>query len=344
MAKSISISSGSVLIGNPIVVRVVPESLSIAPAFHRVKLIVSAYLVYKETSGGPVETFELSAPMDESGDGQVFDVSDALRTVARGFVHTFVTEETTYPSIAFTLSAYDEYMVNGILQEKVNEVNYEGVLYALMGAFSGLDRYVAGDTKAVTSFTRKPSKGEVCSAGDLYVYPSLQSYNIVLGSNVPDPAVLTKTLEKTETLNSVKVYVDENSENRIQFQFVNSFGVVESASAECLESKTSEGSSERHVVTGTPSFGNPVRLMGINSERNSSLKCSSGFVNEEWAKWWHDEFLGSDDFRRGLAQSHWICLNGIWQPCICVLDDETTAYDRTKNNMLHIDFSVHLCF
>lgn len=344
MAKSISISSGSVLIGNPIVVKVVPESLSVAPVFHRVKLIVAASLVYKDTSGGPVETFELSAPVDESGDGQVFDVSDALRTVARGFVHTFVTEETTYPYIAFTLSAYDEYMVNGILQEKVNEINYGGTLYALMGAFSGLDRYIAGDTKDVTSFTRKPSKGEVCSVGDLYVYPSSQSYNIVLGSNVPNPAVLTKTLEKTETLNSVKVYVDENSENRVQFQFVNSIGVVESASAECLESKTSEGSSERHVVTGTPSFGNPVRLSGINSERNRILKCSSGFVNMEWAQWWHDEFLGSDDFRRGLAQSHWIYFNGTWQPCVCSLDDDTTIYDRTKKNMPHIDFTVYLCF
>jgi hypothetical protein len=64
----------------------------------------------------------------------------------------------------------------------------------------------------------------------------------------------------------------------------------------------------------------------------------------EWAQWWHDEFLGSDDFRRGLAQSHWIYFNGIWQPCFCSLDDDTTIYDRTKKNMPHIDFTVYLCF
>lgn len=339
MAKSISISSGSVLIGNPIVVKVVPDSLSVAPVFHRVKLIVSASL----DTVGSVETFELSAPVDEGGDGQVFDVSDALRTVARGFIHSFVTSDTTYPYIAFTLSAYDEYMVNGILQDKVNEVNYGGTLYALMGAFSGLDRYTSGETKSLDRFTRKPANGEICSVGDLYVYPSLQSYNIVLGGNVPNPSVSTKTLDKTETLNNVKVYVDENSKNRIQFQFVNSFGVVETASAECLERGLSEGSLELNAVTGVPSFGNPVRLAGTRTERDNILKCSSGFVNMEWAQWWHDEFLGSDDFRRGLAQSHWIYLDEVWQPCICSLDDETTIYDRTKKNMLHIDFTVHLC-
>lgn len=344
MAKSISISSGSVLIGNPIVVKVVPESLAVVPTFHRVKLLVTASLIYKGTSGGPEETFELSTPVDESCDGQVFDVSDALRTVARGFVHSFVTEETTYPYIAFTLSAYDEYMVNGILQEKVNEVDYGGTLYALMGAFSGLERYVVGNTKPVTKFTRKPSKGEVCSVGDLYVYPGGFSTDIILGSTVPNPIVLAKTLQTGESFNGVSVYVDDNAENRIQFQFVNSLGVVESASAECLDSVVSEGSLELNAVTGVPSFGNPVRLAGTRTERDKTLKCSSGFVNMEWAQWWHDEFLGNDEFRRGLAQSHWIYLDGVWQPCICSLDDETTIYDRTKKNMLHIDFTVHLCF
>jgi hypothetical protein len=180
--------------------------------------------------------------------------------------------------------------------------------------------------------------------GETYIYPAKPSNNIVLGGIVLYPTIQAKTLQKSETFNGVSVYVDNNAENRVQFQFVNSFGVVESASAECLDSGISEGSLELNTVTGVPSFGNPVRLAGIRTERDKTLKCSSGFVNEEWAQWWHDEFLGSDDFRRGLAQSHWICLNGIWQPCICSLDDETTIYDRTKNNMLHIDFSVHLCF
>jgi hypothetical protein len=70
---------------------------------------------------------------------------------------------------------------------------------------------------------------------------------------------------------------------------------------------------------------------------------STGYISQEWAEWWHNEFFDqSDKFRRTLAQSCWIKLDGHWWPCAALLEDDSTIYDRTQNGMVRIDFTVHL--
>ena len=167
MAQSISIDSGSVIIGSPIEVSVVAESVGSKATFHRVKLIISAAL----STDGQYEDFELSSPVTD-GETAIFDISDALRTVAGKFTYSPITAEHTYPYLAYTLKAWDEYMIDGILHEKVAERNYGSTMYALMGAFTDAERYLSNGTKSVTSFSRKPLKGEVCSQNESLVYPS----------------------------------------------------------------------------------------------------------------------------------------------------------------------------
>lgn len=349
MAQSISISSGSVLIGNPIVIKVKPDSLTVTPALHRVILTVNATLVYPNTQGGEVETFELSASVEEGID-QLFDISTVLRTVSRGFTHGEVPSTgATYPYIAFTLSAHDEYMIDGILYENVNVCEYSGNLYSIMGARNNLERRTLATN--IAKLTRKPLTGEVVSYGHYYVYP----INISVAGGLtltmsPEsrvwPAVSVERLVDggATEINGHSVYMDPLAENRMNFQFVNGFGVVESASAEFLEEKETEGTSELHTLAGPLAYNQPPILAALKSDREVTLKCSSGYVNREWAQWWHDEFLGSDNFRRGLKASYWIQYDGVWRPCVCVMDDDTTIYDKTKNNMLHIDFTVHLAY
>ena len=151
MAQSISIDSGSVLIGSPIEVSVVAESVGSKATFHRVKLNVSAAL----STDGQFEDFELSAPVTD-GETAIFDISDALRTVAGKFTYSPITAETTYPYLAYTLKAWDEDKIDGILHEKVAERNYGSTMYAIMGAFTDAERYLSNGTKSVTSFSRKP--------------------------------------------------------------------------------------------------------------------------------------------------------------------------------------------
>ena len=342
MAQSISIDSGSVLIGSPIEVSVLAESVGSKATFHRVKLIVSAAL----SSDGQYEDFELSAPVTD-GETAIFDISDALRTVAGKFVFSPISAEMTYPYLAYTMKAWDEYMVDGILSEKVAERVYGSTMYALMGAFTDAERYLSSGTKQVTAFTRKPSKGEVCSQNESVVYPSAPSSPIYISSSISNgPTVKVLSLSGKSGVVSVggrEIYVDPNAKNRFEFQFVNGLGVIESISAESLESVETSGTSELGAITAPVSFKGVNRMSANKSGRRPKYKMSTGAITQEWAEWWHNEFFDqSDNFRRTLAQSCWIKLDGHWWPCVAILEDDTTIYDRTKNGMVRIDFTVHL--
>lgn len=341
MAQSISIDSGSVLIGSPIEVSVVAESVGSKATFHRVKLIVSAAL----SSDGQYEDFELSAPVTD-GETAIFDISDALRTVAGKFAFYPISAEITYPYLAYTMKAWDEYMIDGILHEKVAERSYGSTMYALMGAFTDAERYLSSGTKQVTAFTRKPSKGEVCSQNESVVYPSAPSSPIYISSSISNgPTVKVLSLSGKSGVVSVggrEIYVDPIAKNRFEFQFVNGLGVIESISAESLESVETSGTSELGVITAPASFTGVNRLSVQKSGRRPKYKLSTGYITKEWAEWWHNEFFCTDKFRNTLAESCWINIGGPWFPCVPVLEDDFTLYNRTDNGMVKIDFTVHL--
>lgn len=341
MAQSISIDSGSVLIGSPIEVSVVAESVGSKATFHRVKLIVSAAL----STDGQYEDFELSAPVTD-GETAIFDISDALRTVAGKFTYSPITAEYTYPYLAYKISAHDEYMIDGILHEKVAERNYGSTMYALMGAFTDAERYLSNGTKSVTSFSRKPTSGEVCSQNESVVYPMALGSPISITTKLSSgPRVYVKTMNDESGSVNVgerQVYVDTNATNRMQFQFVNGLGVVESISAESLESVESSGTTEFVTKTAPGSFKGVSRLAVQKSGRRTKYKLSTGAVTPEWAEWWLNEFFGSDNFRRTLAESCWMKIGGSWVLCAPVIEDDTTVFDRTNNGMVKIDFIVHL--
>lgn len=342
MAQSISIESGSVLIGSPIEVLVQAESVGRKATFHRVKLIVSAAL----STDGQYEDFELSAPVTD-GEQVSFDISDTLRTVAGKFTYSPITQSATYPYISYTLKAYDEYMIDGILHEKVAERVYGSTMYALMGYFTDAERFLSEGVKSVTRFTRKPLTGEVCSQQENVVYPLSLSSPIDINSVIDSgPKVEIMPLSDKEGAVSVgdrEIYVDINAKNRISFQFVNGFGVVESISAETLEAVETSGTSEVIAKTAPASFKNVNRMMARKSTRTPKIRMSTGSISQEWAEWWHNEFLDqSDNFRRSLSQSCWINIDGHWWPCVAMLEDDTTIYDKTEDGMIKIDFVVHL--
>lgn len=341
MAKSITIESGSILIGNPICVGVVSENVGSKATFHRVKLTVEAILS-SELEG---EIFELSATAGDS-ETIVFDVSDALRTAARKYRFAPVTAKTTFPFIKYKLSAHDEYMIDGILKEKVGVREYASTLNALMGAFTDIERYLSGNTKTLNAFSRKPEDGEVCSSDETVVYPIGGNYGYTVSSTLTEgPSVGVVSLRGKSGMQQIggrNVYVDPNAENRIQFQFVNGLGVIESVSAETLETLSTEGSNENYSITAPSGFGSVNRLFVRKSGRRPTFKCSTGNISKEWAVWWHDEFLGSDNFRRMLPESCWVKISGHWIPCAVYTEEDLTIFDRTKSDMIHIDFTVAL--
>lgn len=345
MATKIGITSGSLLIGSPIMVTVTSDSGLSKATFHRVKLIVTAAL----STDGKDKVFELSSPAGDNEEVE-FDISTALRSAASGYEHSKVSSETTYPYISYTLKAYDEWMLNGILTEeygiKMLPADNEKKLYALMGAFTTQERYLSSSaTKAVTSFTRKPNYGEICGVNELFVYPKSLSTPLQITDTLttgPIVSVATLTGSGAQTYGGRTIYVDPNAKNRMLFQFVNGYGVVETISAEMLEEVDSRGATEVDEVTAPSSFVKPHSSVARRDERKAVYKCSSGYVNKDWAEWWATEFLGGDKWRKGGRCKCWVLLDGKWFPCTVVPDDDITLYDRSKPGLIHVDFEVRV--
>lgn len=342
MATKIEITSGSLLIGNPIMVSVTAESGLSNATFHRVKLIVKAAL----STDGTEKEYPLSAV---AGNGEVveFDISTVLRSAASKYEYEYATSARSYPYLAYTLTAYDEYMLNGILHE-TGEMNYNSGAksYALMGAFTERERYLtSGTTRDVTAYTRKPLTGEICAPGELLVYPSASITPLKITDTLTSgPLANVATLEGSgaKTYGGRTIYVDPNAKNRMLFQFVNGYGVVETISAEMLEEVDSRGSTEVDEVTAPSSFVKPHSSVARRDERKAVYKCSSGYINKEWAEWWATEFLGGDKWRKGGRCKCWVLLDDNWLPCTVVPDDDITLYDRSKPGLIHVDFEVRL--
>lgn len=341
MAKKIEITSGSLLIGNPIMVSVTADIFSNA-TLHRVKLIVKAAL----SPDFVEEEYSLSAPAN-SNDVVEFDISTVLRSAASKYKYEYATSARSYPYLAYTIKAYDEYMLNGILQE-TGEMIYNGGAksYALMGAFTDRERYLsASDTKDVISFTRKPVIGEVCTPGELFVYPDAVAIPMKITDTITSgPSISVATLEGsgTKTYEGRTIYVDPNAKNRLLFQFVNGYGVVETISAEMLEGVESSGESEVDIVTATSSFKGVKQNIVRRADREKVYKCSSGYINREWAEWWANEFLGGDAFRRSGHSQCWVLLDGNWLPCTVETDDDIKLYNRAKPGLTQIEFEVRV--
>lgn len=133
-----------------------------------------------------------------------------------------------------------------------------------------------------------------------------------------------------------------DSQPYVDFLFVNRRGAVETCSGQTLESMGINVKVTQYSRTSRPSF-NPVRsLMAIGQDGRRSWQMSSGYVTREWAEWWALEFLG------GKRKQWWMRYpigdaNGTYVPVIVEpAKQDISIYDRSKQEMPHVDFTVTL--
>jgi hypothetical protein len=236
-------------------------------------------------------------------------------------------------------------MVNGILSEEVNKIVYQNTVNVLFGAVTDLERFTANSLAfAITDYSKKPLSGEVCYMYSTYIYPSTPTTPLQLGSTFDSGAemnVVGLTGDVgARTYGRRTIYV--TYDKRIEFQFVNSRGIVESISAESDESMLNSGEDVVDTISTPKRFNETGTLSVRKGDRSTSYKMSTGYITREWAAWWLDEFFSGDNFRRSIKQSCWIKLSGKWIPCYATLDNDTTIYDKTKNDLVRIDFTVKL--
>ena len=119
------------------------------------------------------------------------------------------------------------------------------------------------------------------------------------------------------------------------FLFINRRGAVETCSGQMLESMGIDVTTQQYSLAERPAFQPSRSLDAVSSGGRRSWSMSSGYQTREWAEWWTMEFL--------MARKWWMLYQGRYVPVVVNPGkDSTLIYDRTKQQMPHVDFTVTL--
>lgn len=134
-----------------------------------------------------------------------------------------------------------------------------------------------------------------------------------------------------------------DSQDYVDFLFLNRRGAIETCSGLTKEAMDIEVETKTYSRVERPSFKPSRSLMTIGTDGRRSWSMSSGYVTREWAEWWTLEFLG------GKRKQWWMKYKGPGQatasyvPVIVTPAKQSIGiYDKTKQNMPHVDFTVSL--
>ena len=137
--------------------------------------------------------------------------------------------------------------------------------------------------------------------------------------------------------------VVRDSQPYVDFLFVNRRGAIETCSGLMKEAMDINVQMREYSRSEGPSFTPTRSLMAIGSDGRRSWQMSSGFVTREWAEWWTQEFLA------GKCKQWWMLWQGPGMSSprfvpvsIKPAKADTTIYDRSKQQMAHVDFTVTL--
>lgn len=357
MAKNLILYGGSPLIGSPLVYQVTADTLTGTVSFHKVKIeVIAGMVVAADDELNKENSVDLifSSPVN-SGETIKVDISSALRAAADNYVYSSV-PPSVYPHIKFSLKAWDEYMQNGEYHEKAGVVSNDGG-NAIMGKFSDLERLLANGNKTALSFSRKPTdlnSAECVSEDETVVIPESFSAAKSIGDITTGPS--SKVYSVKSASGSVTVVGDDfdlkvfagrsflvdkrasAKREHYQFRFVNSLGVLESASVLSLASQQMNLSSDRYDIAIQETFSSFSR--GVYEKKNDyeKWKMCTGPIDKYWASWFLHEFL--------MASYVWVkeqnAEKEIWLPCHIVPEDTVQGVNRQDNSVINIEFTVEL--
>ncbi|MCF0243418.1 MAG: hypothetical protein HUK06_01495 [Bacteroidaceae bacterium] len=326
-APTISAPAGSPFIGSPITHVVTSVSLEGEVAFHRLNLKANVSM-----GGYGSNSFTFSAPIYNGGESVTFDVASALRAIADQFTYTANT--TSFPTIAWNLEAWDEYMIDGEYFETGHTT--AGSWTAIMGACSDLERIISGGGKSVSVFTRKPSTlPEIVAVGETMVCPNSTSAQSVGHATGQSCELVNITSEGMQTIHGKKVYaLPAQTLDRYQFRFVNTLGVVESISLTSLREMEINCTQDNYIKAVQETFGNPSRAIVVKQNDYESWKLTTPPLDEAWLSWYAHEFL--------MSKQCWVKISTYWIPCHIIPEDTVSGVKRTDGSFISLAFTVQL--
>lgn len=340
MAQKVTLTSGSILAGNPITFRIKPKILNNTPSFHRVIIEVKCGM-----SGGSFETIKLPDPVVIEGNDVEIDISSAIRVPLDAYEYS--PDAATYPLCKWQLRVYDEYMDSGGAVH-----THQGELYfpdkdnyycCIAGAFSDYERLTSNGSKDVVKLSRKPtSSPQLTCVGETFAYTPAYAtpQSLTSSGTLERPASKIATIEDegTQTIDGNSLFVLPATERRYRqtFRFINSFGVLESVNVPRVYRKKFAAEFTPYVVSKQETFNSFSRSTVKKINNKESWEFATDALDEEWLAWYLHEFL--------MSKHTWINIKGKFLPCTIIADEEITFQDETKQEMHSVSFTAKLDF
>ena len=340
MAQKVTLTSGSILAGNPITFRIKPKILNNTPSFHRVIIEVKCGM-----SGGNFETIKLTAPVAIEGNDVELDVSSAIRVPLDSYEYS--SDAVTYPLCKWQIRVYDEYMDSGgevhTQQEELYFPDKNSYYCCIAGAFSDYDRLTSNGSKDVVKLSRKPtSSPQLTCVGETFAYtPAYATPQSLESSGTlerPASKIVNVTTEGAQTIDGHSLFVLPATEGQYRqtFRLINSFGVLESVNVPRVYRKKFAAEFTPYVVSKQETFNSFSRSTVKKINNQESWEFQTDPLDEAWLAWYLHEFL--------MSEHTWININGKFLPCIITAEDEITFQDETKQEMHSVSFTAKLDF
>ena len=312
---TISSVSASKFIGCPIVYKVTPASISSAATFHHVRLVVAV-------SGSGSGTFEFSEPVSGSA-GVDIDISSAFQALADN--HEYSPTNLSYPSWTASLTAYDDYLLNG--EEKhIGPSAATSVDAKYVGRLTDRERLTS---ERPTYYTRKPtSSPEVCFTGNPYILAGNMSSSPSASLQPSDH----KVKAGMQTYGGYKIYGINQPADGFEMRFINSLGVHENVFITCLRQSEVNIKNDFYTIARQETLTKFSRGVSVKQNDYETWKMSSGPVDFRWQQWWLHEPL--------MAKWAWLNVDSQWLPVHIVPEETTVGIDRAKGNLLEVQFTL----
>lgn len=365
--KDLGFIIGSPLCGSPISVKVKARALNVPEGsiltFHRIMVEVKAGL--SGLTEGTFITQQFMAAVESAEEVEI-DISSALRSVADNYEYTC--DATTYPRIKFQVKAWDVYRLDGSVYDHQGEVTLPDTTnyyYSLLGKYSDMERIMAGYLKLAYDFCNKPKTSpQLVCVGETFAYTpsftgressadtdslprreglggSLPGYSFNNLPCGPTSEIIDITFEGEQQIGDITVYAlpEEERHNRVQFRFINRYGVLDSYSCTTKAEQGNDIESENRTLAMKENFGTFSRGIMQRLSDKEWLTITTGPLEKDWLDWVRHEFL--------TAEHSWIFVptsetEGLWLRCLIEPEDSIKAYTFGKPDALTVSFKVRL--
>ena len=278
-----------------------------------------------------------------------FDISSALRAIWSDY--DFGAEVAAANGCTWAPRSYRGYSLKVYTQYQASDgyftETYSGEFYGGRCAIGGLTEWERSTVSTKEDADVSYREHENHRFGDASTKPtdspervgkdSTTSWVDVSGAGHTAHYYSANTRPETDGTSAHAPQVLRDSQEYVDFLFLNRRGAIETCSGLTAEAMNIDVETKQYARVERPSFIPSRSLMAIGTDGRRSWQMSSGYVTREWAEWWAMEFLG------GKRKQWWMKYRGRYVPVIVEPSKKRIIiYDRSKQNMPHVDFTVTL--